>query len=159
MSEADFSHTGRFDTGAQDGLSATELEYIGDLSARLHDALEDAAPGNPLPADGPVLLPADPPPEAAPAAARGADDDQANQRWLAGRGMLQLKDFVAHHGPNESAWQDEAGIDKSPVTEYVDRLRRLRGRQSRDFILNYTLKQGAGAEAAALIKRQLEGSQ
>ena len=70
--------------------------------------------------------------------------------------MLQLKDFISQHGSSESAWETSPDIDTAPVTDYVDRIRRLRARQSREFILNYALKQGAGAEASALIRRQLE---
>ena len=84
------------------------------------------------------------------------DNDQANQRWLAGRGMLQLKEFISQHGSDESAWQADPSVDEEPVIEYVERVEKLRGRASRDFILNYALKQGAGAEASALIKRCLE---
>ena len=82
-------------------------------------------------------------------------DDQANQRWLAGRGMLRLKDFIADHGSDESAWKADDVVDRTPVTEYVERIKRLERRSSREFILNYALKQGAGAEATDLIRRML----
>ena len=84
-----------------------------------------------------------------------AYDDEANQRWLAGRGMLRLKDFIAEHGSDEKVWQHSPSVDTTPATEYVRRLRQLRERSSKDFILNYALKQGAGAEATDLIKRLL----
>lgn len=83
-------------------------------------------------------------------------DDQANQRWLAGRGMLRLKDFIAAHGSDPDAWKADDGIDQTPVTEYVERTKRLERGSSREFILNYALKQGAGAEATELIRRMLE---
>ena len=82
-------------------------------------------------------------------------DDEANQRWLAGRGMLSLKNFIAQHGSDETAWQNNTDIDTSPATEYAQRVTQLQKRASRDFILNYALKQGAGAEATDLIKRLL----
>ena len=80
-------------------------------------------------------------------------DDEANQRWLAGRGMLRLKDFIAQHGSNENVWKDNLDIDVTPATEYAHRVTQLQKRASKDFILNYSLKQGAGAEASDLVKR------
>jgi len=80
-------------------------------------------------------------------------NEQANQRWCAGRGMLALKDFVAEHGTVVAEWPQS--IDKSPVTEYTRRVLLLQ-RASRNFIIDYSLQQGAGSEAAALIRSTTE---
>ncbi|CAF9910854.1 MAG: hypothetical protein GOMPHAMPRED_007208 [Gomphillus americanus] len=82
-------------------------------------------------------------------------DDNANKHWLAGRGMLQLKEFIAEHGSDENAWRDDLDIDIRPATEYAHRITQLRERSLREFILNVTLKQGAGAQASDLIRRLL----
>ncbi|KAL9114823.1 MAG: hypothetical protein Q9187_007392, partial [Circinaria calcarea] len=42
-------------------------------------------------------------------------DDQRNQRWLAGQGLLRLKDFITDHGVDENLWLNEPSIDASPV--------------------------------------------
>ena len=150
----------------QAGLPGDEVQRLADLGARIHDAmglppgihLGGFTPPHPVPRDsapGAELEAADAAEPVEPAEP-AADDDHANQRWLAGRGMLQLKDFIAQHGADESVWRGDADVDSTPVWEYVDRIKRLRARQSRDFILNYALKQGAGAEASDLIKRYLE---
>ena len=81
-------------------------------------------------------------------------DDEANQRWLAGRGMLSLKAFIAANGSDEKAWG--SNVNSLPAREYVRRIKLLHKRGSRNFILDYALKQGAGAEASNLIKRLLE---
>jgi hypothetical protein len=93
-------------------------------------------------------------PGSGPAAASSSSyDDDANQRWLAGRGMLRLKEFIATHGADENKWKDNLDIDVTPATEYAHRITLLQKRSSRDFILNYALRQGAGADASDLIKR------
>ena len=90
---------------------------------------------------------------AASTSGREPYDDESNQRWLAGRGMLRLKDFIAAHGADENAWKDDLDVDVTPATEYAHRITLLRTRQAREYILNYALKQGAGAEASQLIRR------
>ncbi|MCJ1444894.1 MAG: hypothetical protein MMC23_005397 [Stictis urceolatum] len=82
-------------------------------------------------------------------------DEQANQRWLAGRGMLALKEFITTYGADEKVWKDNMEVDSRPATEYAFRFIQLRQRSSRDFILNYSLPQGAGKEAGELIKRMI----
>lgn len=86
-------------------------------------------------------------------------DDDRNQRWLAGQGMQQLRDFCAQHGTDENAWHrnttddDERGSSSSIVSEYARRVLQLR--QSR-FILDYALAQGAGREVKELVQREVE---
>lgn len=82
-------------------------------------------------------------------------DEDANKRWLAGRGMLALKDFVAQKGSNENSWKGEAVEAITVPREYVDRVNLLRQRTNRNWILDFALKQGAGAEASEMVKRLL----
>ena len=82
-------------------------------------------------------------------------DEDANKRWLAGRGMLAMKDFVAQHGSDENVWKDKGSEVTNKPQEYVERLGKLRQSSNRDWILNFALKQGAGAEASAMIARLL----
>lgn len=81
-------------------------------------------------------------------------DDERNQRWLAGRGLIQLRDFVAAHGVDEGNWPD--GLDAGPVTEYARRVLQLQRRATRNFILDYVLQQGTSSEVRGLIDRHLE---
>ncbi|MCJ1283603.1 hypothetical protein MMC26_002934 [Xylographa opegraphella] len=83
-------------------------------------------------------------------------DDQRNQRWLAGQGMLRLKDFVTEHGTDEGVWTPNRSIDSSPVTEYAQRILLLQKRASRNFILDYVLQQGTSSDVRALILRTVE---
>ena len=80
-------------------------------------------------------------------------DDERNQRWLAGQGMMQLRDFVAEHGTDEKVWQSDSSVDTSPVTEYARRVNLLQRRASRNFILDYPLQQGTSSEVRALVIR------
>ncbi|MCJ1380581.1 hypothetical protein MMC17_003689 [Xylographa soralifera] len=83
-------------------------------------------------------------------------DDQRNQRWLAGQGMLRLKDFVTEHGTDEKVWTENGNIDSSPVTEYAERVALLEKRASKNFILDYVLRQGTSSDVRALILRTVE---
>ena len=83
-------------------------------------------------------------------------DDQRNQRWLAGQGMLRLKDFVTEHGTDEKVWTRNRSIDSSPVMDYAQRITLLEKRASRNFILDYVLQQGTSSDVRALIIRSLE---
>ena len=129
-----------------------------DAQARALPDFEEAAPG---PVVSPATRAAIPEPvmetgpsssSDAPSGSGGYNDD-ANQRWLAGRGMLRLKEFVSQHGSDENRWRDDLDVDITPATEYAHRITQLQKKASKDFILNYALKQGAGAEASDLIKR------
>ena len=83
-------------------------------------------------------------------------DDERNQRWLAGQGLVRLRQFTAAHGTDEKVWQGTiSDVDPSPVEEYVRRVKQLRRPAMRDFIVNYPLQQGAGNEVRDLIKRLL----
>lgn len=81
-------------------------------------------------------------------------DNERNQRWLAGQGLLRLRDFTTQHGTDETAWSASAGQDI--VTEYALRLMQQRQQRQREFILNYTLRQGTSLEVTELVKREIE---
>lgn len=82
-------------------------------------------------------------------------DDNRNQRWLAGAGMLRLKSFCSEHGTNETAW-DNGLVDSSIVTEYAQRVMELRQPRTRNFILDYPLTQGTSRHVKALIERVIQ---
>ncbi|KAL8953548.1 MAG: hypothetical protein Q9222_000606 [Ikaeria aurantiellina] len=83
-------------------------------------------------------------------------DDERNQRWLAGQGMIQLRDFAAQHGTDEKAWGNNSQEGEALVSEYVNRVQQLRQQRTRDFIVNYPLRQGTSAEVRDLVQRRLE---
>ncbi|KAF6238107.1 hypothetical protein HO173_003741 [Letharia columbiana] len=81
-------------------------------------------------------------------------DDDRNQRWLAGQGMLRLRDFCAQHGTDETAW--EGNIDSGIVGEYAQRVMQLRQQRTRTFIMEYPLTQGTSREVKALVEREIQ---
>ena len=83
-------------------------------------------------------------------------DDNRNQRWLAGQGMLQLRDFCTRHGTDEDAWSGASTDERSIVSEYARRVMQLREPRSKRFILDYSLPQGAGRDVKALVVREME---
>lgn len=83
-------------------------------------------------------------------------DDEKNQRWLAGQGMIRLREFTAQNGTDESAWGSNESEGEALVSEYVARVRQLRLQRTKDFIVNYPLRQGTSAAVRDLIKRRLE---
>lgn len=83
-------------------------------------------------------------------------DDNRNQRWLAGAGMLRLKDFCAEHGTDENAWSGGGGVvDSGIVTEYARRVMQLRQPRTRNFIMDYPLTQGTSRDVKALVEREI----
>jgi len=84
-------------------------------------------------------------------------DDDRNQRWLAGQGMLRLRDFAAQHGTDEGSWPENSGQDI--VTEYAQRVLQLRQQRSRNFIMDYTLRQGTSQEVKDLVNREIHSVQ
>lgn len=85
-------------------------------------------------------------------------DDDRNQRWLAGQGMLRLRDFCTQHGTDESAWNsnlNDTSIDQSIVTEYAQRVLQLRYQRTKRFILDYPLTQGTSRDVRALVVREM----
>ncbi|KAI4254918.1 MAG: hypothetical protein L6R42_006992 [Xanthoria sp. 1 TBL-2021] len=83
-------------------------------------------------------------------------DDEKNQRWLAGQGMIRLRDFTAQHGTDEHAWGSHTSEGEALVSEYVARVKQLRQARTRDFIVNYPLTQGTSAAVRDLVKMRLE---
>lgn len=80
-------------------------------------------------------------------------DEDRNQRWLAGQGLLRLRDFTTQHGTVESEWPANSG--QEIVTEYATRMAQLRQQRTRNFILDYTLRQGTSQEVKDLISREM----
>lgn len=80
-------------------------------------------------------------------------DDDRNQRWLAGQGMLLLRDFAAHHGTDEASWPENSG--QQIVSEYARRALQLVQQRTRNFILDYTLKQGTSQDVRDLVDREI----
>lgn len=88
-------------------------------------------------------------------------DDERNQRWLAGQGLIRLREFVAAHGLEEAAWV-RAGVfaeGRQIVEEYAQNMKLLRQQQKRNFILNYVLPQGSSAQVRDLICREIQRTQ
>ena len=83
-------------------------------------------------------------------------DDERNQRWLAGQGMIGLRDYTAKYGADESAWGSHTTIGEEMVTEYAKRVLQLRQQRTRDFIVNYPLRQGTSVEVRDLVQRFME---
>ena len=83
-------------------------------------------------------------------------DDDRNQRWLAGQGLLRLKTFTTQHGTDENAWPSDSNTDQIIVTEYARRMLQLKQARSRTFLMDFTLRQGAGGEVRELVEREIE---
>lgn len=79
-----------------------------------------------------------------------AYDEDANKRWLAGRGMMQLKEFVEAHGTEMGAWGGAEAEGRAKLAEYARRVGLLR-ETNRRFILDYALRQGAGGVVRDLV--------
>ena len=84
-------------------------------------------------------------------------DEDRNQRWLAGQGLLRLREFTTEHGTVESEWPPNRGQDI--VTEYATRMAQLRQQRTRNFILDYTLRQGTSQAVKDLISREMARNQ
>ena len=84
-------------------------------------------------------------------------DDDRNQRWLAGQGMLRLRDFTAAYGTDEASWPGNCG--QEIVTEYAERVLQLRQQRTRNFIVDYTLRQGTSQGVKDLVNRMIESIQ
>ena len=85
-------------------------------------------------------------------------DDNRNQRWLAGQGMLQLRAFCTQHGTNENSWNSVPTNERHIVSEYARRVLQLREQRSVRFILDYSLTQGAGRDVKDLVEREMRRS-
>ena len=84
-------------------------------------------------------------------------DEDRNQRWLAGQGLLRLREFTTEHGAVESEWPPNCG--QEIVTEYATRMAQLRQQRTRNFILDYTLRQGTSQAVKDLIGREMARNQ
>ena len=80
--------------------------------------------------------------------------DEQLRRYLAGTGVHRLRELSHQHkedGP--SFWETPAGRKQLEV--YASRLRRLRDKKTRDFIMKYALPQGTSKEIAQLVEQRL----
>lgn len=82
-------------------------------------------------------------------------DDDRNQRWLAGQGMLRLKAASDEFGTDESAWPSNSSA-QSILREFAQRMLQLRQQRTRDFLLNFTLRQGTSVEVKEMVLREIE---
>ena len=133
-----------------------------DLTEALGPTSPDRRPNDPddppLPSPSPSPSRTDSPSLDDPGSASYSDD--RNQHWLAGAGMVGLRAFADQHGTNPSAWSASGGPatvteGQRLVAEYVARIRMLRSEQSRRFILDYALRQGAGSAVGDLVRKTL----
>ncbi|MCJ1467754.1 hypothetical protein MMC07_006379 [Pseudocyphellaria aurata] len=104
--------------------------------------------------DGPSDSHAEQTPEQHPA----VYDDERNQRWLAGQGMIKLRDFVAAHGVDEAAWSpaEVASEGKLILEEYARNALSLAQQRTRNFILDYVLRQGTSVEVRDMVLKEIE---
>ena len=79
--------------------------------------------------------------------------DQRNQRYLAGRGMQALRDFIVLNGVDDSNWGPD--VDRSALTEYTRRVMMLRKKATRNFILDYVLRQGTSTAVRDLVVKEV----
>ena len=84
---------------------------------------------------------------------------ERTKRYLAGAGMLALKDFIAQHGGDMEQWRRESEQvhqdGTALVQTYAAKACTL-GERDRKFILDYPLAQGAGQAARELVLRSLD---
>lgn len=84
-------------------------------------------------------------------------DDERNQRWLAGQGLVHLRETVAAYGTDESRWSNvNSGDARAHLKEYAKRVLQLEQPRSRNFILDYALPQGTSKEVKEMVMREVE---
>ena len=80
--------------------------------------------------------------------------DEQLRRYLAGTGVHRLRELSDHHKEDSADfWETPAGRNQLEV--YASRLRRLRDKKTRDFIMKYALPQGTSKEIAQLVEQRL----
>ena len=94
-----------------------------------------------------------------PASPEPMTDDHL-QRYLAGRGLLQLKEYTTRHGADPAKWPQDGTTSRSNeghalLHEYTTKLKQVRNQRTRDFILNYVLPQGTSKEVKTLVEGEL----
>ena len=89
---------------------------------------------------------------------RETSDVEKTKRYLAGAGMLALKDFITQHGGDMEHWRregDQVFADGTALVEnYAAKSRTLTERDRR-FMIDYPLAQGAGQAARDLVLASL----
>lgn len=84
----------------------------------------------------------------------GDNEEDRNQRWLAGQGMLRLRDFAANHGTDISVWSEDPSVEaegRAIVDEYAERVLKLAQPRTQTFIVTYVLRQGTSVEVRDLV--------
>ncbi len=87
------------------------------------------------------------------------EDEDRIQRWLAGKGMLRLRDFTAKYGTEEAAWSEEPDVEaegRALVDSYAERVLKLGQQRTRTFIVNYVLRQGTNTDVRDLVIRSIQ---
>ena len=80
--------------------------------------------------------------------------DEQLRRYLAGTGVHRLRELSDHHKEDGAGfWETPAGQKQLEV--YASRLRRLKDKKTRDFIMKYALPQGTSKEIAQLVEQRL----
>ena len=82
-----------------------------------------------------------------------AYNDDRSQRWLAGQGLIRLREAAAAHGTNETHWAD---TPRALLKEYAARIVMLAQPRSRNYILDYALPQGTSKEVKEMVLREVE---
>ncbi|KAL9126969.1 MAG: hypothetical protein Q9217_004075 [Psora testacea] len=82
-----------------------------------------------------------------------AVSDDRLQRYLAGTGLIRLKEYITTHGTDENGWPDNEGYDL--LHEYAIKVKQLKNSRTREFIMNYVLPQGTGKEVKTLVERTI----
>ncbi|KAL8658531.1 MAG: hypothetical protein Q9226_000944 [Calogaya cf. arnoldii] len=146
--------------GARDQVHSEALDQEGFMGEPVAQGDGEIAAWGGLPGFEGENIPFEPAPAVeTPSSSQEPYDDEKNQRWLAGRGMICLRDFTSQHGTDEDAWGSHASEGEALVAEYVARAKQLRQARTRDFIINYPLTQGTNVAVRDLIKRRLEPRQ
>ena len=142
----------------------------------LNEPFEEEHLNNAFEADAPDTEPPSTEQTPAPAAPAGETSTSSNpngeepitnpQAYLAGRGLLQLKDLAEKHGLDPSQWpapttsptnSGEAEGARAVLDRYIDLLlTALPSERERVFLLDYRIPQGAGVGVKELIQREIE---
>lgn len=143
-------------SGAQPEL---EVDNGGSSSEPNRDLNRDRNPASDAPAPSDPLSDAEtrqvePDANDEPLHANADVTDEQLRRYLAGTGVYRLRGFSDHHKEDGTGlWETPAGRKQLEI--YASRLRRLRDRKTRDFIMKYALPQGTSKEIAQLVEQRL----
>ena len=94
------------------------------------------------------------PPSANISEAEPLTDDRL-QRYLAGSGLLRLKEYTTTYGTDANNWPDNEGHEL--LTEYARKVTQLKNQRTKAFIMNYVLPQGSSKEVQAMVEGKVKG--